>query len=288
MASTLRKQSSSSQTEAEPVQVRRDINAPAAMVYQALTEPGIMSRWFGDLRTPLGEGESARLEFGDGDFFDLENIHLDPPFHLRYDWRFLGTGPLDSVEWRITPAPNGCKVKVTDSEAERSENDAAMLRKGWLDFTKRLKDYFATGKPTRYDWRKDFEGSIELPGTLTEVWGKLFYYRAQSEWLRLSRPVLEEGARLVNNDGGMPSSLRMKNVIWSPPSSVAFELEHDDWLHTTKCKLELWPRERDVVLSVSHSNWKAISRQGEYQKQQRKRFCELWIASLKRARALFS
>jgi hypothetical protein len=192
------------------------------------------------------------------------------------------------VSWRIATTEGGCKVTVTDSEPERSEQAASMLRKGWLDFSRRLRDYFVKGGSTRYDWRHDFDGSIEIPASLTQVWARLSEKSAQSRWLPVGIAGLGPNASIIVNDGDEPSSVRVSDVAFNPPFSIDLELANDEWLNTTRARLELSARRHDTILSVSHNGWRAISRNEAYQKQQRKRFCEFWIAALERARGLAS
>jgi uncharacterized protein YndB with AHSA1/START domain len=268
------------------VVVSREIDASVAEVWQALTDPAIVSQWFGTLGDQLTTGQSTRLEFGDGDFFALQDIVLDPPDHLSYAWRFLGIGPLDTIDWHLYPADDGSLVTVTDREIGRTPEAALELRKGWLDFSKRLKDFFVKGKPTRYSWRHDFEGSIELAGGVRQLWEVLFDVATQARWLSLDGPVLADGAELVLADGSEPSLLQISNLVWNPPTEVSFHVSHQRWLASTKCKLELSPHNEGAMLSVSHNHWQSTGTNKEYQKEQRKRFSEFWIATLKQARNL--
>jgi uncharacterized protein YndB with AHSA1/START domain len=274
--------------ESAPVMVTREVSASAAEVWDALTDPRILSQWLGALTAPLVEGQSTRLDFGDGDFFDLQDIVLDRPYRLQYTWRFLGIGPQDTITWNIDPGKDHCQVTVTDDEPARTEEASLQLRKGWLDFSKRLKDYLAKGRSTRYSWRRDFEGSIELEGNREHIWDLLFQNEVQYQWLPLDRGVLDVGAHFVVNDSAEPSMLRAAEVVWNPRASVSFKLTHPDWLHPTRCTLELSPRGHNTILNVSHNNWKTISSDKAYQKQQRQRFSQLWIATLQRARNLIA
>jgi len=61
----------------------------AAQVWQALTETSSVAMWFGSLTAELRPGSPARLDFGDGDFFTLDDIQLNPPYGLQYTWRFF-------------------------------------------------------------------------------------------------------------------------------------------------------------------------------------------------------
>ncbi len=289
MSTTLSAPTLNPDIESGAVEVTRTIAASATEVWKALTDPQVAAQWFGSLLTPLCRGQSVRLDFGDGDFFILQDILLEPPHLLHYAWRFLGTGPLDTITWHVHPKDQGCEVTVRDTEPHRTREEALQLRKGWLDFTRRLKDFFARSRPTRYSWRHDFEGSIELAGELGEVWQRLFENRALAGWLPLEvAAALEAGARLVPADGLEPSALQVSEVVWNAPASVSFELSHESWRHSTRCELELSRRPHNILLNVTHNNWPAISLDKDYQKQQRKRFSEFWIQTLIGARHLIA
>jgi predicted ester cyclase/uncharacterized protein YndB with AHSA1/START domain len=171
--------------------VSRLLHVQATTVWEALTEKTTVCRGFGTLSGKLRQGSDAHLDFGDGDFFTLEVLQIEAPYLLQYAWRFLGIGPLDTITWHIVPQDIGCRVTVTDSEPGRSREAATELKKGWLDFTRRLSRFLATGKSTRYDWRREFEGSIELAGKMEDVYNTLFSPQMQARWLPLGVSVLE-------------------------------------------------------------------------------------------------
>src|ERR1051325_7005653 len=135
------------------VEITRALSASATTAWRALTDPEVVAKWFGTLTAPFRGGEDARLEFGDGDYFLLHTLRIDPPSLLQYSWRFLGIGPLDTITWRITARGDGCLVTVTDTEPDRSPEAALLLRTGWMDFTGRLEEFLSRGLPTRYPWR---------------------------------------------------------------------------------------------------------------------------------------
>lgn len=262
------------------------LSATATEIWQALTEPALVERWFGTLTSPLHAGESARLGFGDGDFFELETNRLDAPGLVEYAWRFLGTGPRDTITWRIVPQDIGCVTIVTDKEPDRSHEAALHLREGWLDFARRLAEFVATGKSSRYDWRREFEGSIELPVTQVQAWKQLFAPDLQGQWLPLGTSVLESGASFTLDDSVAPSVFQLTDVTLEPSSRLLFQLSHPGWLSQLSCTMELLSRRDHAILTISQTGWEDISRDGDYQLQQRKRFCAFWIEVLHRARHL--
>jgi uncharacterized protein YndB with AHSA1/START domain len=276
----------SNQSAPGTVMITLALNAPAVQVWEALTEPAAVERWFGSLSGGLRPAQPARLEFGDGDFFELEDVHLDPPGLVRYAWRFMGTGPRDLITWRIQPKEQGCLVTVTDIQPKRTYEEAQFLKQGWLDFTQRLETFLATGQSTRYDWRRELDVSLELPGAMEAVWERLFAPGMPPRWLPLSSSGIETGGLFTPTDGLEPAVLQMTNVVWEPGMHVTFQLIHDDWLHPTNCRLELSRRHKGVMLSVNHVGWEAISWQSTDQLQQRRRFSDIWVTSLKCVRQL--
>jgi uncharacterized protein YndB with AHSA1/START domain len=259
------------------------LSAPGAEIWQALTKPALVARWFGTLTPALCPGEKARLDFGDGDFFDLAVIQLESLRLVQYAWRFLGIGPLDTITWCIVPQDTGCLVTVTDSEPERTAEAAQELSMGWLDFTERLARFLTTDQVTRYDWRREFDGSIELPGALEIVRQMLFASEMQAQWLPLGGSVLEAGAYFTLANGNEPSLFQVTDVVWDAPTQVQFGLTQPGWLGSTICLLKLTPRCDRTLLTVSHKGWEVTGWACEDQRQLRKRFSAFWINVLQYA-----
>jgi uncharacterized protein YndB with AHSA1/START domain len=267
------------------VVVSVELPVTPARAWEALTEPEVAAKWFGELTQGLRQGGASRLDFGDGDFFDIVDVKLAPPQLIQYGWRFLGVGPLDTVTWRVAPADGGgCRVTVTDSEPFRSAEAAAMLREGWLDFTSRLVGFLVTGRPTRYDWRRELDGIGEIPRAPSDARTLFEDAGAQSAWLPFGGAALAEGAEFAPPDGLPPRTFAVRNLKREGADSASFRVECDGWLAPTECELELRPHGEGALLSFSHTGWEAISRDPEEQLTQRRRFCELWVAALGRAR----
>src|SRR4029450_7618180 len=135
----------------------------ASEACQPPTERDVVGCWFGNLSESLKPNGTHRLDFGDGDFFAINGVTFDPPRALGYRWRFLGTSPTDTISWSIEPEGSACRVSVTDAEPSRTAAGCKEMIQGWTDFLQRLQAYCLTGKNTRYPWRSEFGGSIELP-----------------------------------------------------------------------------------------------------------------------------
>ena len=268
------------------VEVCLFLDVPPAKVWHALTDLDAVDRWFGTIRPALRTGGRAILDFGDGDFFTLRWIRLEPSQRLRYSWRFLGIGPLDTITWRLIPAGCGCELTVTDEEPGRLPQEAEQLRLGWLDFTGRLAGFLATGERTRYDWRREFDGAVELAIHSPAAWEVLFDPSRQPQWLPLGGPALKEGVPLVLDPEPTPALTLVTMVHWDPPTRVTFQIEHPDWLQPTACSVRLSPRGDRVLLSVSHVGWEAINPDLDVPLAYRRRFAAMWIETLGRAARL--
>jgi uncharacterized protein YndB with AHSA1/START domain len=291
MVSELNHQGTRIETEAivlGTVVVQAAVQGSASTVYAALTEPEQVAAWFGTLTTPMCVGETTRLDLGDGDFFTLETLKLEKPSVVEYLWRFLGMGPLNTITFQVIPQDVGCCVRVFDREANRSQEAAAELKEGWIDFMQRLAAYLATGQISRYEWRQDVDGSIELPTSVSSAYEVLFAAGNLQRWLPLDQPDLEDGATLQLTDGSEPARVHIFQVAKKAPISVTFYLTDPTWKTASTCGLSLTEKGAVTGLSFKHQGWTDIGPDAAYQFQQRKRFCTFWVEAMQRAARLIS
>jgi len=258
------------------------VNAPLRKAWNALTNPDAIGSWFASLSAPLRQGGSAVLDFGDGDVFTLEGIHLTPPQLAQYTWRFLGIGPPEVIRWRLAERGEACAVTVADTEDERPAEGVAVLREGWSDFLTRLDQFLTTGKPTRYDWRREFDGSVVLPCNRPAAWSMLME-PGIGRWLQLDGKILESGTHLVLADQG-PSGFEVAAVTWQPPDQVSFEVHHPGGSCPTRCQLRVSDRGTASSLSVNHTGWEGLTPDPQEPPRQRRCFSRFWIEALTQAR----
>src|SRR4051812_44584819 len=140
----------------------------------------------------------AQLDFGDGDFFLIDDVKVSPTTHVTYRWRFLGTSEPDVITWRLEPAGSDTIVAVSDWHSDRDPESNQELEEGWRDFTNRLVRFLATGSNTRYDWRRTLDAAIELPIPIDAA-RRLLSVDA-SRWLPLSAGGLRPGGTVILKD----------------------------------------------------------------------------------------
>jgi uncharacterized protein YndB with AHSA1/START domain len=142
-----------------------DIDAPPRRVFQALTDPEQLMRWFTDASSPvkfwqmdarLGGGYSYATEKtsivvnGVSEFkCHGEIAEIDPPRLLVYTW--FGNWHLDPemktiVRWELTPTTSGTHVKVTHSGLAQDKEARADYSGGWIGAIEKLKQFTETGK----------------------------------------------------------------------------------------------------------------------------------------------
>jgi len=257
-----------SQPADRTIRVWADLPTPIDVVWAALTEREAFGRWFGDLDRPLRQGGSARIEFGDGDFFDVEHIRMDPPGHLSYTWRFQGIGPVDWIDWRLSPRENGCRLVVTDEEPERSAEGVLRMREGWLDFLGRLQHYLTTGREARYDWSRDIEASVEVPADAETIQSRWLDSERSRRWLA---PVLAPETSITD--------------VALAHRRLSFSLRAHGWLAATSCQVDLQPRQAGTLVALRHAGWDEIGDDGL---NQRRAYCQRWIEALEQLRNLAS
>jgi uncharacterized protein YndB with AHSA1/START domain len=275
----------------EIVDVEVSLPVPPVEVWRAITAPEALSGWFGTLRSPLAAGQENRLDFGDGDFFDLVVLDLKAPACLRYSWRFMGTSPPNEITWRLDHQGPGCRLSVTDHEPGRSLTESIELGKGWADFLSRLHGFLTSGRATRYDWRDEIDVSIEIPAGPGTAFRRLLSPDAIGLWLPLDRPRLENGTCLLLDhgphqaDAESPILLRICCVKFQPPAEVSFLVEGPERSGEvpTQIAMSQRPDHGASHLYVHQAGWKSLRIPDEQRRDLRVRSAGLWVTGVRRA-----
>jgi uncharacterized protein YndB with AHSA1/START domain len=279
----------------EAVDVEMALPVSPAEAWRAITVPEVVARWFGTLRSPLVAGRENRLDFGDGDFFDLLVLDVEAPACLRYSWRFMGTSTPNEITWRVRRQGSGCRLTVRDHEDGRSVAESAELGKGWEDFLCRLRGFLATGRRTRYGWRDEVDVSIEMPHRQEVVFERLASPEAIGLWLPLDRSRLENGAGLlldpVPRDTGDRASivLRVGCVAVHPPEEVSFAVEGPERSGEVPTQVAVSQRRGRATsrLQVHQAGWKRLRMPDGQRRALRVRSAGLWVQGMKKASGLF-
>jgi uncharacterized protein YndB with AHSA1/START domain len=247
-----------------------DLNIPVERCWDVITKPSEVGMWFGDLSGDLSREATARLDFKDGDFFAIREILAKRPTSVEYSWTFLGMGSSSRISWHVKPSPKGSTVELTDSSPSRSQSSAEELRDGWLDFFRRLESFVVTGKCTRYDFRNDFEGSIELEVDHATALRTL---QARGGLISVANPVVEAAQYKVG-------AIRIESG-----SSLSFELSEPGWEKPTTCSIRLCDKGPSSNIAVAQSGWHDISSDSKYCLERRRFYSEKWMSALKGAKA---
>lgn len=267
------------------VRVKLHLAAEPEDVWPALTERTSLARWFGDLSGPLRVGTDIRLDFGDGDFFTVHPTAIIPERTLAFDWRFLGVGKRQSVVWNLRPAaPSGGRtgsvLTVEDHDDTRGPAEAGQLLDGWTDFLTRLGAHLHSGRTTRYQWRDDIDGAVDLPTALFQP----LRYPAVLDWL----PIAVDGFRpawfFVVDDQG-PRRFALHDWDLRVDDQLTFTVEIPQARTHPVCRVSLTPagphRSR---LSFVHHGWARLGLPHGRVQELRRRFAATWVASLEAAR----
>jgi uncharacterized protein YndB with AHSA1/START domain len=147
------------------VVAQRQIAAPVETVWDYLSKPELLAKWFGDTSN-FGPDAPVYMATGDGDFFAGRVIEWDPGIVLGVRWKFDGCGPEYEVRFSMLRRKQGTELTVQDRGA-LSVEEAECMRVGWSEFLMRCEKSILKNANTRFNWRK------ELIFTVAVVDGKL-------------------------------------------------------------------------------------------------------------------
>lgn len=259
------------------VSVAVALDHPPVAAWRALTGKGGLSMWFGTADSPLEAEAETRIDFEDGDFFLVNPSRVEPESVIEFDWRFLGTGPPSHVRWEVRETPAGCAVTVTDRGWERDAETVQELTAGWTDFLSRLRGHLDTGENTRYDWRGEIDGAVDLP---VSGW-RLLEDERLPDWL----PIATDGFRLrwiFVIDGEGPRRFEMTQ--WRHDrDDIRFSVVIPDADKPTSCLVRVRSIAGGTRLSFSHTGWRGLGLTDEVARRLRAHFAATWVWSLRRA-----
>jgi uncharacterized protein YndB with AHSA1/START domain len=253
--------------------------------WRALLEPERIEQWFGTISGELAPGAHARLDFEDGDFFDIDVERAEQPV-LRWTWRFMGCGPADRIDFRVERSAGRSIVTVTDANPDRSGEAALEMGQGWRDFLTRLQRYLANGERSRYDWRSDVDIWIEL-GVDADAARRLLI-GAASDWLPLEAGAanLITAEAIVLDDGQEPMTFAISDVEGTGPMSVRFKLRPTGIDGALLTWIDVATRGDGATLAISQTGFRNLPVDDAVQRSLRARFAAAWLAAVRRAAEL--
>jgi uncharacterized protein YndB with AHSA1/START domain len=129
------------------------IKATPEQVWEAITKPEFMARYFHASRVEMADGR--RRAYGpNGELWgDSAILEQDPPRRLVHEWQGLydpqlGAEAPSRVTWEIEPQ-EGCVTKLTlvHDQLEGAPKTAESVAGGWMFILSGLKTLLETGEP---------------------------------------------------------------------------------------------------------------------------------------------
>lgn len=262
------------------VRVSIQVSRSPEVAWLALSDPGRLAMWFGQLDQPWFVGRGGRIDFGDGDFFVVTALEVVDGRFVEFEWSFLGVGPVERIRWSVHALPSGAEVVVEDHDPDRTPPEVNQMIAGWSDFLGRLRRYLATGRETRYEWREDIDGSAELTDTGFQPLHDDVIYR----WLPIATDGFEPRWVFIVDEQG-PRRFRVVD-FQKRPASATFSVEIPGAVHVTHCKISVERVGSRRRLLFSHTGWRTLGLPDNRSRVLRSRFAASWTASLKQAREL--
>ncbi|HKV87575.1 MAG TPA: SRPBCC domain-containing protein [Candidatus Dormibacteraeota bacterium] len=143
-----------------PNQIEREIliDAPVEIVWNVVTEPGHMQRWFAEeTEVELRVGGSGRMRFKSGESYQLQIEAVEPPRRFAFRWvqpegSVARAGNTLLVEFTLEPEAGSTRLRVVESGFDTGDwSDAQKAKyaerhsKGWQTILGRLRDYAPRG-----------------------------------------------------------------------------------------------------------------------------------------------
>jgi len=149
------------------VVAQRQIPAPVEKVWDYLSKPELLAKWFADT-SYIGPDAPVHLETGAGDFFSGRVVEWDPGIVLGLRWKFCGCGPEHEVRFSLLRRKQGTELTVQDRGALTVE-EAECLRVGWSEFLMRFEKALLKNVNARFNWRKALTLTVRVAETHREL-----------------------------------------------------------------------------------------------------------------------
>lgn len=236
------------------VTAQQQIPLPVHEVWDYLTRPELLSKWFGDT-SQLVPGERFRMDFGDGDYLSGRVVEWDPGIILGLRYRFIGHGPEYDVRFSMLRRKDGTELTVQDRGAITQE-EAECLRVGWSEFLFRLSKAVVKNVVTRFSWRKAFIFTITVAHREA-----LVNALTDPDWYHASLSGVH--ARIRDFDGNEINSI----------------ITHEAWGSIeTRLRVRLKNIRGTDYACFSHEGWPQLP--GNLAEDERRRFVTVWLNAM--------
>lgn len=114
-----------------------ELDAAPAEVWRTLTDPGELSRWFGDTADfEARAGFEGWFGWEEHGRFAVRVVKADPPGHLAWRWTHQRDSPFDEaastlVEWTLTPRDDGGTTLELRESGFQTERHFRENTEGW-------------------------------------------------------------------------------------------------------------------------------------------------------------
>ncbi|WP_299042887.1 SRPBCC domain-containing protein [uncultured Tateyamaria sp.] len=121
------------------------LKAPRQLVWEYLTQPEHLAKWFHAPKTPMAEGQALEM-FGttSGDLLIWGTVvKADAPDYLEYTFTVGPMGDaVSTVKWTLSDVPGGTQLSLVHEGLPQGEAAFSLtlaLDKGWDDHLMRLR-----------------------------------------------------------------------------------------------------------------------------------------------------
>jgi uncharacterized protein YndB with AHSA1/START domain len=114
--------------EATPIIVEQTFNAPADVVWKAITSKDQMCEWFFETMVEFRPEPGFETQFNvrceDRDYLHLWKVtDVVPERRIAYEWRYGGYPGNSSVTWELSETPGGTSLRLTHEGHETFPQD---------------------------------------------------------------------------------------------------------------------------------------------------------------------
>ncbi len=106
--------------DAKRVLLRRRFDAGIDRVWAACTDRDLLRQWFAEVDGELALGATLTLDVGAECKLTSRILHCAPPHRLLVTWSYPGR-PVDEIELRLTPDPDGTLLELEHRSSDITE-----------------------------------------------------------------------------------------------------------------------------------------------------------------------